>query len=144
MITGISGGSGIAVDSGGTSLPYISNSADNFSGLIRVNGGGLQYYDNGCWNSFPTSRANVRLDGSVESLLNWVREKQAEEYKQKSEIAEMERRAKEHPSLEKAYAAVLRAEMELNAGIDRAVENFKTLDRLIGNDVQQYQDEKSI
>ena len=144
MITGIGSGPGIVVDSGGTSLPYVNTNSDNFSGLIRISGSGLQYYDNGHWNSFPSSHASVRLDPSVESLLNWVRNKQNEEFKQASEIAEMERRAKEHPSLTKAYEAIIRAENELNAGIDRAVENFKTLDRLIGADAQQYQDEKSI
>jgi hypothetical protein len=68
------------------------------------------------------------------SIVSWVREKQADEAAHKAEIAAMKRRAEEHPSLAKAYEAIERAEQELNAGIDRAVENFKLLDKLVGEE----------
>ena len=46
----------------------------------------------------------------------------------------MKRRAEEHPSLKKAYEAIIRAEERLNADIDKAVADFKMLDKLVGEE----------
>jgi len=132
MIKGLMGSEGVFVDSGNNSLPYHSpNQGDSFSGVLRLNGTDIQYYNNGMWTNLPTSYATVRMDSSV---LNWVRDKQAKEQEQKRELEYLKRRAKEHPSLEKAYAAIIRAEERLNADIDKAVEDFKLLDKLVGEE----------
>lgn len=132
MIKSIIGCDGVFVDGGSNSLPYHTPSqSDSFSGVLRINGSDIQYYSNGSWMNLPTSHATIRMDSNI---VHWVRGKQAEEAKHKAEIEAMKQRAKEHPSLTKAYEAIERAEEELNAGIDRAVENFKLLDKLIGEE----------
>jgi hypothetical protein len=132
MIKGITGSDGVFVEGGNNSLPYYTpNSNDTFSGLLRLNGTDIQYYNNGSWITLPTSYATVRMDSSI---TNWVREKQAKEAEQKKELDYLKRRAEEHPSLKKAYEAIIRAEERLNADIDKAVEDFKLLDKLVGEE----------
>ena len=145
MITGLGSGPGIVVDGGGMSLPYINSGSDTFTGVLRISSSGLQYYDNGHWNGFPTSHASVRLDGSVENLLQWVRTKQAEEFNRENARRNLEEKAKTHPALAKAFGAIKRAEAKRDAEITKAQENFLILEKLIGEEqTTQYQDEKSI
>jgi len=132
MIKGLMGSDGVFVEGGNNSLPYHSvNQGDSFSGLLRLSGTDIQYYNNGSWTTLPTSYATVRMDSGITS---WVREKQAREEEQKRELDYLKRRAKEHPSLEKAYQAIIRAEERLNKDIDKAVEDFKLLDKLVGEE----------
>ena len=132
MIKGLMGSDGVFVEGGNTSLPYHSpQQGDSFSGVLRLNGTDIQYYNNGMWINLPTSYATVRMDSSITS---WVREKQAKEQEQKKELEYLKRRSEEHPSLKKAYEAIIRAEERLNEGIDKAVENFKILDKLVGEE----------
>jgi hypothetical protein len=132
MIKGIMGSDGVFVENGNNSLPYHSpSSSDSFSGVLRLNGTDIQYYNIGSWQNLPTSYATVRMDSSI---VNWVREKQAREAEQKKELDYLKRRAEEHPSLKKAYEAIIRAEERLNRDIDKAVEDFKLLDKLVGEE----------
>ena len=132
MIKGLMGADGVFVENGNNSLPYHSPSqGDSFSGVLRLNGTDIQYYSNGNWINLPTSYATVRMDSSINS---WVREKQAREQEQKKELEYLKRRAEEHPSLKKAYEAIIRAEERLNRDIDKAVEDFKLLDKLVGEE----------
>ena len=132
MIKGLMGSDGVMVEGGNTSLPYHTpSSSDSFSGVLRLNGSDIQYYINGNWTTLPTSYATVKLDHTITS---WVRNKQAKEAEQKKELEYLKRRAEEHPSLEKAYAAIIRAEERLNQDIDKAVADFKLLDKLIGEE----------
>ena len=132
MIKGLMGADGVFVENGNNSLPYHSPSqGDSFSGVLRLNGTDIQYYSNGNWINLPTSYATVRMDSSITS---WVREKQAREQEQKKELEYLKRRSEEHPSLKKAYEAIIRAEERLNRDIDKAVEDFKLLDKLVGEE----------
>ena len=132
MIKGLTGADGVFVENGNNSLPYHSPSqGDSFSGVLRLNGTDIQYYSNGNWINLPTSYATVRMDSSITS---WVREKQSREQEQKKELEYLKRRSEEHPSLKKAYEAIIRAEERLNRDIDRAVEDFKLLDKLVGEE----------
>jgi len=132
MIKGIMGTDGVFVDGGNTSLPYINqNSSNPMQGMIRIWGSDMQVFDGTAWVHLNTSYATVRMDSSITS---WVRDKQTKEAEQKKELEYLKRRAKEHPSLEKAYEAIIRAEERLNEGIDKAVENFKILDKLVGEE----------
>ena len=132
MIKGLMGSDGVFVENGNNSLPYHSPSqGDSFSGVLRLNGTDIQYYSNGTWINLPTSYATVRMDSSI---TNWVREKQAREQEQKKELEYLKRRSEEHPSLKKAYQAIIRAEERLNRDIDKAVEDFKLLDKLVGEE----------
>jgi len=132
MIKGLTGADGVFVENGNNSLPYHSPSqSDSFSGVLRLNGTDIQYYSNGSWINLPTSYATVRMDSSITS---WVREKQSREQEQKKELEYLKRRSEEHPSLKKAYEAIIRAEERLNRDIDKAVEDFKLLDKLVGEE----------
>ena len=141
MIKGLMGSDGVFVENGNNSLPYHTpSSSDSFSGVLRLNGTDIQFYNMGSWQTLPTSYATVRMDSSI---VNWVREKQAKEAEQKKELEYLKRRSEEHPSLKKAYEAIIHAETELNKGIDRAVENFKTLDKLVGEEQAQWESESA-
>ena len=132
MIKGLMGADGVFVDGGNTSLPYINQNNNNpMQGMIRISGSDLQAFDGTTWINLPSSYATVRMDSSV---LSWVRDKQTKEAEQKKELEYLKRRAEEHPSLKKAYEAIIRAETELNRGIDKAVDDFKLLDKLIGEE----------
>jgi len=132
MIKGLMGSDGVFVDGGNTSLPYINQNNNNpMQGMIRISGSDLQAFDGTAWINLPSSYATVRMDSSV---LSWVRDKQTKEAEQKKELEYLKRRAEEHPSLKKAYEAIIRAETELNRGIDKAVDDFKLLDKLIGEE----------
>jgi len=130
------GSDGVFVEGGNNSLPYHSpQNGDSFSGVLRLNGTDIQYYNNGMWINLPTSYATVRMDSSI---VSWVRDKQTKEAEQKKELEYLKRRAEEHPSLKKAYEAIIHAEERLNRDIDTAVENFKMLDKIIGE--EEYHD----
>jgi hypothetical protein len=132
MIKGLMGSDGLFVEGGNTSLPYHSpSSGDSFSGVLRLNGTDIQYFSSGAWVNLPTSYATVRMDSNI---VNWVRGKQAKEAEHEKELAYLKRRAEEHPSLKKAYEAIIRAEERLNRDIDKAVEDFKMLDKLVGEE----------
>jgi len=132
MITSITGSDGLFVENGQVTLPYHSpNVGDTFSGVLRLNNGSIQYYSNGSWLSLPTNYTTIRMDANITS---WVREKQTKEKEQQKELEYLKRRSEEHPSLKKAYEAIIRAEERLNADIDRAVEDFKLLDKLVGQE----------
>jgi hypothetical protein len=132
MIKGLMGSDGVFVEGGNTSLPYHSpSSGDSFSGVLRLNGTDIQYFSSGAWVNLPTSYATVRIDSNI---VNWVRAKQAKEAEQEKELSYLKRRAEEHPSLKKAYESIIRAEERLNKDIDKAVEDFKMLDKLVGEE----------
>jgi hypothetical protein len=135
MIKGLIGSNGVIVDSGNNSLPYHSpNSGDSFSGVLRLNGSDIQYYSNGAWNNLPTSYATVRLDAGVDSVMNWVRDKQATEASERAARQYMERRAIEFPSLQKALEAIDRAEDARDQAVRDAIANFHILDKIAGKD----------
>jgi hypothetical protein len=135
MIKGISGGTGVIVDGGNISLPYTNqNSSDSFSGVMRINGNEIQYYQGGSWQTLPSSYATVRLDPTTEMLLNWCRLKQQEEYSRDEARRNLERKAKTHPALTKAFEAIQRAEAKRDKEIAKAQEDFLILEKLIGDE----------
>ena len=139
MIKGLMGADGVFVENGNNSLPYHSPSqGDSFSGVLRLNGSDIQYYNNGYWTNLPTSYATVRMDSNI---TNWVREKQNKEKEQQKELEYLKRRAEEHPSLKKAYEAIIRAEERLNQDIDKAVADFKLLDKLVGEEDSRHSED---
>ena len=110
------GSTGVIVDGGNTSLPWTSsNDGDSYQGMLRLRGSDIQYYDRGVWNNLPTSYATVRLDGSVENLLQWVKLKQQEEAEFKTILSNHEHPAVQiaQENLNKAIAAVKQAELQL-------------------------------
>jgi hypothetical protein len=132
MIKGLMGSDGVFVEGGNTSLPYVSqNNANPMQGMIRIWGTDMQVFDGNSWITLSTSYATVRMDSSI---VNWVRAKQSKEAEHEKELAYLKRRAEEHPSLKKAYEAIIRAEERLNKDIDKAVEDFKLLDKLVGEE----------
>jgi hypothetical protein len=132
MIKGLTGSDGVFVENGNTSMPYINqNNTNPMQGMIRIYGTDLQAFDGTAWINLPSSYATIRMDSGI---VNWVREKQSKEQEQRKELEYLKRRAEEHPSLKKAYQAIIRAEEQLNERIDKAVADFKILDKLVGEE----------
>lgn len=135
MIKGITGGNGLIVEGGATSLPWTTNNSnDSFQGMLRINSGNIEYYQNGSWMNLPSSYATVKLDPSAESALNWVKARQAEEGSKLANRMRKEQRAKEHPSLSIAWDAVIAAEENRDTEVKKAMENFDILDKLVGKE----------
>lgn len=117
MIKGLNGGSGVVVDAGNMSMPWINqNDSNSFQGLLRIRGGDIQYQDNGVWNNLPTSYATVRLDPNTESLLKWC-EAQRTMALRRTELAAS------NPALMKALEAIKRAE-----------DNFELLEKIVASE----------
>jgi hypothetical protein len=131
MIKGLMGSSGVLVDGGNTSLPWTSsNDGDSYQGMLRLRGSDIQYYDKGIWNTLPTSYATVKLDGSTEHLLQWVREKQKEELEFKALISDHHHPAVRlaQKNLEEAMQAVKKAkeQLKITAHLSRDYEETAT------------------
>lgn len=122
MIKGIMSGSGVNVQGGHTSFPYVpQNSSNPIQGMIRLNGQDLQVFDGSTWINLGAGYATVELNGESQALLQWAREFRAKQ-------EEREQRLKHNPALRKAYDAIKRAE-----------ENFDMLEAIAG----EYQAEES-
>jgi hypothetical protein len=116
MIKGLHGVSGIIVEGGNTSLPYVTqNDSNSFQGMLRIRGSDIQYFDNGSWNSLSTSYATVKFDASTEHLLQWIREKQKEDLAFKALISDHHHPAVRNAqkNLDEAMKAVKKAEEQL-------------------------------
>ena len=80
MIKGLSGGAGVKVSGGDTSLPYVPMNHENpIQGMIRVWGTDLQVFNGSNWTVMPSSYATATLDQYSLDLLDWVRQKKIEE-----------------------------------------------------------------
>jgi len=112
MIKSINGGNGITVNGGYLSWPsFYNNSAasnNTLVGQVRYNGSSqnMEVYDGVTWLSLQTAYPTVELNGEVQSVLNWAREKIAEE----ARIREL---AAKHPSVADALDAVAKAEEQV-------------------------------
>jgi hypothetical protein len=118
MIKGVMGGSGINIQGGHTSFPYIPMNNNNpIQGMLRVNGQDMQVFDGANWVTVGASYATVDLNGETQAILQWARE-------QRDKQEQREHRIKNNPALMKAYEAIQRAE-----------ENFDILDKIVGDDI---------
>lgn len=96
MINNIIGSGSVVVSGGGGSLPYVNaNPSNPLQGMMRVNGSNIEVYDGHGWVMVSTGYPSVSLTGEAESILQWAREKKAEE-------AKMKELMKKYPALEKA------------------------------------------
>ena len=112
------GTNGVNVLSGNTSLQYVSqNSSNPMQGIMRIWGTDMQVFDGSSWQNIMSSYATVELDGETRALLQWIRDKQAEE-------REIETLSNDHPAvriakenLNKIKAAMEQAEQQLKATV---------------------------
>ena len=119
MIKGLSGSSGVSVQGGNTSVPYVNQNTNNpITGMIRVWGSDMQVFDGTAWITMSTSYATVTLDNDAQGLLEWAR-------RERTRQQERERKMKANPALVKAFEAVQRAE-----------ENFDLLYKFVEHDNQ--------
>jgi hypothetical protein len=80
MIKGLQGTTGITVNGGNTSVPYVNSNANNpMQGMIRLWNGDMQVFDGNMWTNMPTSYATVSLDQDVLDIVQWARKKRDEE-----------------------------------------------------------------
>jgi len=123
MIKGLIGNQGVVVSGGNTSVPYVNmDNTRPMQGMIRVWGSDMQVFDGGSWMSMSTSYATVSLDAETQDLLQWARTQRQLELNRKTLI-------ENNPALQKAYAAVKRAE-----------DNFDILSKFVENDKEEFHD----
>jgi hypothetical protein len=96
MIKGITGGKYVSVTGGNISSPHISPGATG-AGMVRWNSNmnQLEVNDGNSWIAITASYANVELTPEVVELLDWAKERRAEERRVK-ELCE------KYPALQKA------------------------------------------
>ena len=117
MIKGVMSGSGINVQGGHTSFPYIPQNSNNpIQGMIRVNGQDLQVFDGSSWVMLGTSYSTVELNGDTQAIIQWAREQRDKQMKREQLI-------KDNPALQKAMEAIEKAEA-----------NFDLLAKFVEND----------
>lgn len=121
MIKGLTSGSGITVQGGHISYPYINqNNSNPIQGMVRVNGQDFQVFDGTSWIQLSTSYASVELNGETQAILHWAREQRDKQSKREALI-------KNNPALQKAFEAIKRAE-----------DNFDILEKFVENDNAEY------
>ena len=109
MIKSINASVGLAVAGGSMSYPYIDMTRPS-AGMVRYNGSSQNFeiYDGGTWMTMYSTVATVSMDYEVQTILNWARDKMAEDLRLKE-------LAKTHPTVADAMAAVKMAEEKLQA-----------------------------
>jgi hypothetical protein len=103
MIRNIAPGNGINVTGNSYSTPYIDMTRAS-AGMVRYNGSNnnLEIYDGSGWMTITTSYPVVELSGEVQGIIEWARQKRAEE-------AEWEKLAATNPTLQDAIATLKKA-----------------------------------
>jgi hypothetical protein len=82
MIKGLQGISGLTVQGGNVSLPYIGPNISNpIQGMMRVNNTDLEVFNGTGWQSLPSSYATVGFDQEVLDIIQWARKKRDQEEK---------------------------------------------------------------
>ena len=96
MIKGITGGRYITVSGGTSSDPYISPGAMG-AGMVRYNSNMncMEVNDGNSWRQLGMNYANLELNVEAQSILDWAKNKMAEE-KKLDELCE------KYPGLRKA------------------------------------------
>jgi hypothetical protein len=84
MIRSISAGPGLGVAGGTVSYPCI-NMNNTSAGMVRYNGNtqNFEVYDGSTWMTMYSSAATVTLDYDVQNILNWAKDKMAEDLRLK-------------------------------------------------------------
>jgi len=104
MIKGVMSGSGINVQGGQITYPYIPQNSNNpIQGMIRVNGQDIQVFDGSSWLTLSQSWPTIELNGETQAILQWARE-------QRDRQAQRETLVKNNPALANALVAIERAE----------------------------------
>jgi hypothetical protein len=107
MINGITQSGRYTVVSGGQagSLYMNSYAGQSMVGQMRFNTSSqnIEVYDGNNWQMMPSGYATVGLTGEAESLLDWARDKRAEEMQWKA-------MAQQHPAVAEAIEALRLAE----------------------------------
>jgi hypothetical protein len=121
MIKGIAHtGRYLQVTGGSPINPYIPPGGQS-AGMVRYNTNMniMEIYDGQSWKELSTSYASVGLTSEAESLLDWARNKMAEELKYKA-------LANEHPAVKIALENLERAKQQLDATIILSKEHDTT------------------
>jgi hypothetical protein len=80
MIRNIAPGNGINISGSSYSTPYIDMSQAS-AGMVRYNGisNNMEIYNGSSWVTIASSYPTVELTGEVQSIIEWARQKRAEE-----------------------------------------------------------------
>jgi hypothetical protein len=97
MIKGLQGSAHVVVNGGNTTMPYVSQNANNpIQGMIRISGSDMQVFDGSTWMTLSTSYATVALSPTIEEVIDWAKRKMQEE-------KDLHDRMKQHPGLKDAF-----------------------------------------
>jgi hypothetical protein len=117
MIKGLMGTCGVTVSGGDTSLPYINPNPNNpIQGMLRINNTNIEVFNGNAWQIINSSYATLSIDQEVLDVIQWARTQRQLDMNRKTLI-------ENNPALQKAYAAVKRAE-----------ENFDILSKFVEHD----------
>lgn len=107
MIKSLTGGNGIVINNGYTTMPYISSNQNNpMQGMLRVNGNDMQVFDGSTWLSVGGAYPTIELNGMAQSAIQWVMDKMKEE-------AEIKKLAETSVAVKGAIEAVELAQEQL-------------------------------
>ena len=108
MIKTINAGAGIRIQNGYASATYV-NMGNASAGMVRYNGNSnnMEVYDGSSWMSLTGAYPVVELDGDVQAVVNWAKEKMNKE-------AKLQELAQQNKSVADALEAVEKAQEQLD------------------------------
>lgn len=87
MIKNISSSNQYITTGGGSTLPYIQyNPSNPIQGMLRINGSDMEVFDGNSWTKIYMTDANIGLNNTANSAIDWAIKKMAEE-KEWAELA---------------------------------------------------------
>jgi hypothetical protein len=121
MIKGIANSSKYLQVTGGSPMKTFISNVVQSAGMMRYNASNynIEVYDGSMWKELVSSYADISLTREAEVLLDWAKDKMAEEmeYKQLSE---------EHPAVKIALENLERAKQQLDVTIILSKEHDQT------------------
>jgi hypothetical protein len=100
MIRNITSGSGVQIDNGHSSFPYISQNSNNpMQGILRINGNDMQTFDGTTWITVGGAYPSISLSSPAQSAIQWAQQKMAEE-------ESIKRLAEKHPAVADAMNTI--------------------------------------
>jgi hypothetical protein len=119
MIKSITGGNGIVVESGYSTMPYISQNNNNpMQGMLRISGNDLQVFDGSTWIHVGGAFPSISLNGAAQSAINWAQSQMAEE-------ASIKQLAEKHPAVADAVNTINEAYNKLKVVVALTEEENK-------------------
>ena len=110
MIKNIHAGPHITISNSFVSDPYIPNTGQPMTGMVRYNSNHLEVYDGNMWHQLGQAFPTISLSEAATSAINWaIKEMEFE--------AQLEKMSEGRPAVKKAYENLRRAAEQLKTTI---------------------------